>query len=321
MKNLSWKEVWQSGPGPRTRKETALLIAKGACMGAADLVPGVSGGTVAFITGIYEDLLGAVTSINKDFFKSLVSFNIKEAFSKIHLRFIFILFIGLLTAMFSLAKLMHFLMNNYPIQTWGLFFGLIMASIIVVFKKLENPKEVTNIISIAAGAIFAYVVVGLIPVTTPFEYWFIFLCGVIGITAMILPGISGSFLLLILGKYEFITGALKAPFVGNNFVTLLVFACGTLTGLLSFSRVLKWLLEKYHSTMMAVLTGIMIGSMRKVWPWKEVLESKVIRGKVRVLRDQNILPTEFNNEVVVTIALIVIGLVVVLIVDKNAQKH
>ena len=320
MSTKSWKDVWNTGPGPKTKKEAVVLGAKGFCMGTADLIPGVSGGTVAFITGIYENLLEAVASLDKNFFKALCTFQIKEAFSKVHLRFIIPLFIGLATAILSLARVMHYLINEQPIPTWAAFFGLIAASIIVVWKGLKDPFHLKNLALIVVGGVFAWFMVNLIPVTTPDHPAFIFLCGIIGITAMILPGLSGSFLLLILGKYEFITGAIKNPFVPENLQTIAVFLCGTVTGLLGFSKILNWFMKHYRCETMAVLTGILIGSMRKVWPWKEVLETKIIRGKVKILRETNILPTEINAETMIAISLIVVGFFLIIFMESKVKN-
>lgn len=320
MTNKSWKDVWNAGPGPRSSYEMVKLYAKGFAMGTADLIPGVSGGTIAFITGIYEGLLEAIASIDKNFFKNLLSLNIKEALSGLHLRFILPVGFGIVTAILGLARLMHFLLNEHPIPTWGAFFGLIAASIIVIWKQLEKPFSILSLSFISLGAIVAWVLVSLIPVTTPETWWFIYLCGVIGITAMILPGISGSFLLLILGKYEYITGAVKNPFLIDNITIIGIFLCGTITGLLGFSKTLNWFLKNYHIQTMAFLTGILIGSMKKVWPWKEVLESVEIRGKIKVLRDTNIIPQEMNGESLLAISLIVIGFVAVMAMELYSKK-
>lgn len=320
MTNKSWKDVWNAGPGPRSSYEMVKLYAKGFAMGTADLIPGVSGGTIAFITGIYEGLLEAIASIDKNFFKNLLSLNIKEALSGLHLRFILPVGFGIVTAILGLARLMHFLLNEHPIPTWGAFFGLIAASIIVIWKQLEKPFSILSLSFISLGAIVAWVLVSLIPVTTPETWWFIYLCGVIGITAMILPGISGSFLLLILGKYEYITGAVKNPFLIDNITIIGIFLCGTITGLLGFSKTLNWFLKNYHLQTMSFLTGILIGSMKKVWPWKEVLESVEIRGKIKVLRDTNIIPQEMNGESLLAISLIVIGFVAVMAMELYSKK-
>ncbi len=320
MQPKDWREALSASPGPQTRRDYLILYIKAFCMGIADLIPGVSGGTIAFITGIYEGMLDAVGSINKRSLSALIRLDFKGFLSIVHIRFLIPLVAGILSAIFLLARLMHFLINEKPIPTWATFFGLIAASIIVIFKELENPKAPKNIASLVVGAIFAWVMVSLIPVDTPTDSWFIYLCGVIGITAMILPGLSGSFLLLILGKYEFITGAVKSPFADGHFVILLTFVAGTITGVMGFTRILNWFLKHYRSQTMAFLTGILIGSMKKVWPWKEVLETKVVRGKVRVLRDANILPQEFSAEVALAIILCIVGFVAVLWMDSKSRK-
>lgn len=320
MKVESWKEAWLAAPGPREKGEYLILFLKAFCMGVADLIPGVSGGTIAFITGIYEGLLDAVGSVNKESIGAILKLDFKKALSIIHVRFLMPLVFGMLSAIFLLARLMHYLIIEHPIPTWATFFGLIAASIIVIFKTLEEPKRWDNIVLLIVGAVFAWVMVSLIPVDTPTDSWFIYLCGIIGISAMILPGLSGSFLLLILGKYEFITGAVKNPFGEGNFVILLTFVAGSLTGVAGFSRVLNWFLKHYHSQTMAFLTGILIGSMKKVWPWKEVLESKVIRGKTKILREANIMPESFDTTVMLAIVLAIVGFAAVLYMESRVNK-
>ena len=289
-------------------------------MGIADLIPGVSGGTIAFITGIYDTLLDAAASIDKTFIKHVLKFEIKKAIAHLHFRFIIPLVLGMFTAMITLARVMHYLINEQPIPTWALFFGLIGASIIVIWNKLDDHFSPVNLLIISIGAIFAYIMVSLIPVDTPDALWFIYLCGIIGITAMILPGLSGSFLLLILGKYEYITAALKNPFAEGAPLILVIFIMGTATGLMSFSKILNFFMKNYRVKTMAFLTGILIGSMKKVWPWKEVLESKIVRGKTKIIREMNIMPTEFNNEVLVAIALMLIGFIFVLVLEKKSSN-
>jgi putative membrane protein len=320
MEYKTLKEAFLASPGPQEKRDYAVLFAKAFCMGVADLIPGVSGGTIAFITGIYEGLLDAVGSVNKKSIGAVLKGDIKTALSIVHIRFLIPLVLGMLSAIFMLARLMHYLITDHPIPTWAMFFGLIAASIIVIFKQLEDPKKWDNILSLLVGGVFAWVMVSLIPVDTPTDSWFIYLCGVIGISAMILPGLSGSFLLLILGKYEFITGAVKSPFVDGNFTILLTFVAGSLTGVAGFSRVLNWFLKHYHGQTMAFLTGILIGSMKKVWPWKEVLETKVIRGKTRILREANILPESFDNTVLLAIALCIVGFFLVIWMESRVNK-
>ncbi|MAF78228.1 MAG: DUF368 domain-containing protein [Halobacteriovoraceae bacterium] len=320
MQPKSWKEAFLASPGPHSRKDYITLYLKAFCMGVADLIPGVSGGTIAFITGIYEGMLDAVGSVNKRSLSALLRLDLKSFLSIVHIRFLIPLVLGMLSAIFLLARLMHFLINEHPIPTWASFFGLIGASIIVIFRELEHPKKMSNLLALIIGAVFAWLMVSLIPVDTPTSSWFIYLCGIIGITAMILPGLSGSFLLLILGKYEFITGAVKNPFGDGNFTILLTFVAGSLTGVAGFSRILNWFLKHHREQTMAFLTGILIGSMKKVWPWKEVLETKVIRGKVRILREANILPDQWNGEVALAIGLSILCFMAVLWMESQTRK-
>ena len=216
---------------------------------------------------------------------------------------------------------MHYLINEHPLPTWGLFFGLICASIVVVGKALPNPFCGESLLFVALGAGFGFAMVSLIPVSTPESLWFVFVCGSIGITAMILPGLSGSFLLLILGKYAYITGAIKAPFAGDNLGILAVFLMGMTVGLLGFSRVLQYALRVHYQPTMAFLTGLLMGSIKKLWPWKEVLESTVVRGKTRVLREALYLPSELNDEVLFVGGVMLAGLVGVLVVEALSHKR
>jgi len=316
---LSLKDAFFSGPGPRSRSEALWLVVKGLCMGAADIIPGVSGGTVAFITGIYEDLLLAVRSVNMRALAALARLDLSAALAEVHLRFLLPLLLGIGTALVGLAGLMHWLLTEHPVPVWSLFLGLIGASIPVVGRKVEHWNAGAWI-AFAVGAALAWAVVGLIPVTTPDAPWFIFLCGMIAICAMILPGISGSFLLLILGKYAYVTGALRNPLDAGNLAVLAVFAAGCLVGLTGFSRFLSWLLARWHGLTVALLAGFMLGAMRKVWPWKETLESVVIRGKVHVLAERNILPAALDGGVWLALGLMLAGAVLVLALDRLTRQ-
>lgn len=312
---MTFGQAWMNGPGPRTWPQALLLVAKGLCMGGADIIPGVSGGTVAFVTGIYEDLLSAVRSVNLRAIRAFLRLDLVAAVNEVHLRFLLPLLLGLGTALVGLAGLMNWLLTEHPVPTWSLFLGLIGASILVVGRKVEHWTAGAWG-AFAAGALAAWLIVGLIPVSTPEALWFIFLCGMIAICAMILPGISGSFLLLILGKYAFVTGALRNPLDAANLTVLLVFACGCLVGLAGFSRLLTWLLGRYHGLTVALLSGFMLGAMRKVWPWKQTLDSVVIRGKVHVLAEQNVLPQALDAQVALALGLMLGGAVVVLWLER-----
>jgi putative membrane protein len=318
-KKLTVKEAWMASPGPKTVKEAFLLYFKGVCMGGADIIPGVSGGTIALIMGIYHDLLKAIQSFNANFIKFALSFQFSRALEILHIRFLLSLFAGIATSLITLAHVINILLKEYPVYTWSLFLGLIGASILLLGKKVENILG-TGGLGFLIGSICGYMIVGMIPVQTPETAWFIFFAGVIAICAMILPGISGAFLLLILGKYEYVTSALKNPFLPSNLFIIVVFGAGAFIGLLGFSRVLSYLLEKYHNITLAILTGLMLGSLRKVWPWKETLETTIIREKVYILREANILPQSFNTEFFVAIALMTLGFLAVLYMDSLVRR-
>lgn len=292
---------------------------KGVCMGSADIIPGVSGGTIALITGIYDKLLLAIKSANARWLRCLIEFDFKGALAQLHIRFLLSLFLGIGMALISLARLMNYLLHHQPVYTWSLFFGLIAASIIVVGKTVDQWKPVT-MIWFAVGVGFATLIVNMIPVSTPETHLFIFFSGLIAICAMILPGISGAFILLILGKYEFITACLKNPFLLTNMVVIVVFCAGCLVGLLGFSRVLSFLLNKYHAFTLSFLTGLMVGSMQKIWPWKEVTASTIIRGKLHVLADRNILPASLDGEVLAAVGLMVAGGIAVLVLEWFSRE-
>ena len=314
----TWKKAWMTSPGPKTFTEHAYLFFKGVGMGTADIVPGVSGGTIAFITGIYEALLTAIASINSRLVLQVLRLNLKQALAGLHLRFLVTLVCGIALAVISTSHLMHYLLTEHAVQTWSVFFGLITASILVVAHSIN--KRFTTFPALILGAILAYGITGLIPLYTPEEPWFIFFSGMIAICAMILPGLSGSFILLILGKYAFITAALRNPFNPDNLEIILIFITGCLVGILGFSRILRYGLARWHDYTLALLTGIMLGSMRKVWPWKITLESQIIRGKEHVLREENVWPL-LDFEFGIALLLMLTGFTLVMLLDKISRQR
>ncbi|WP_247235623.1 DUF368 domain-containing protein [Telluribacter sp. SYSU D00476] len=275
----------------RTTSDYLLLFSKGVGMGAADVVPGVSGGTIAFITGIYEELLASIRSVNGEALKLLLAFRIKALWQHVNGTFLLTLLSGIGFSVLSLSRVILFLLANYPVLLWSFFFGLIVASAVVVGKKITGWSPAV-LLSGVAGAAIAYFVTVATPTQTPEAYWFLFLSGAIAICAMILPGISGSFLLVLLAKYEFILNAVKDLKIG----VIAVFGMGCVVGILSFSHVLNWALKKYHSITVALLTGFMVGSLNKVWPWKQTLKTYTDRhGEVKPLVQQNVLPADFES--------------------------
>ena len=314
----TWKKAWMTSPGPKTFTEHAYLFFKGVGMGTADIVPGVSGGTIAFITGIYETLLTAIASINSRLVLQVLRLNLKQALAGLHLRFLVTLVCGIALAVISTSHLMHYLLTEHAVQTWSVFFGLITASILVVAHSIN--KRFTTFPALILGAILAYGITGLIPLYTPEEPWFIFFSGMIAICAMILPGLSGSFILLILGKYAFITAALRNPVNPDNLEIILIFITGCLVGILGFSRILRYGLARWHDYTLALLTGIMLGSMRKVWPWKITLESQIIRGKEHVLREENVWPL-LDFEFGIALLLMLTGFTLVMLLQKISRQR
>ena len=242
-------------------------------MGAADVIPGVSGGTIAFITGIYDQLIGSINSINAEAVKLFFTGKFKEFWKHINGTFLLSLFCGILFSVVALAGLMQYLLESHPIQTWAFFFGLIVASSLFILRGIEG-WNLKAVIFLILGVGLGITLCTLSPTTTPDALWFIFLSGAIAICAMILPGISGSFILLILGKYKFImeaiTGLTTGQAVGENLVILGVFAVGAVCGIIAFSRILNWLLSRYHKQTLLVLAGFIIGSLVKVWPWSNM---------------------------------------------------
>ena len=250
-----------------------MVAVKGACMGAADVIPGVSGGTIAFITGLYDKLLASINAIDSPAVKLFFTGKFKEFWKHINGGFLLSLFCGILFSVMTLAGLMQYLLEFHPIQTWAFFFGLIVASSIFILRGIEG-WNLKAVLFLVLGVILGVTVCTLSPTTTPDALWFIFLSGAIAICAMILPGISGSFILLILGKYQYImstiSGLTSGNAIGESMVVLGVFAVGAVCGILAFSRFLHWLLGKFHKETLIVLAGFIIGSLVKVWPWNNM---------------------------------------------------
>lgn len=297
----------------RNLKDYAMLMLKGMGMGAADVVPGVSGGTIAFIVGIYEELINSIKSINITSIRLLLTFKLAAFWKAINGNFLLAILSGICISVFSLAKLITYLLTAHPILIWSFFFGLVLSSTYFVSKRITKWKPGT-VISFIAGAVIAYYITVATPTETPNDLWFIFLCGAIAICAMILPGISGSFILVLLGKYFYVMEAVKT----FNITIILVFGCGAAIGITSFSNVLSFLLRKYHNLTIAILAGFMLGSLNKVWPWKETIETFTdSHGAIRPLVEQNILPNQYIWQAVL---LAIIGFVLVYIIEKISAK-
>ena len=283
-------------------------------MGAADVVPGVSGGTIAFISGIYEELLSSIRSVNKDWLLLLRHFRLREAFSHVNGNFLVVLVAGILVSALTMGPLVANWLEVYPIQTWSFFFGLILISCLSVARQ-ASPWSWKNLLAAIIGMGIAYYVTVATPAQTPEALWFVFLSGAIAICAMILPGISGAFILLLLGKYKFIFESIQA----YNIPVIIAFLVGIMVGLLSFARGLSWLLKHHHNITVGLLAGFMVGSLNKIWPWKEVLSYRVnSHNEQEPFITRNVLPTDYaaitGDEPLILSALLFAGLGIILVV-------
>jgi len=307
----------RSATRKRTPMEYAGLFARGFCMGAADVVPGVSGGTMAFILGIYEELIESIREFGQPpLLKALVRFRFREVFTIINWKFLLAVLGGIGAAILTLAKGLEWLLENQPTIVWSFFFGLVFASVIAVSRRVKKWR-LPLWVALIAGTVFAYVLVGLVPLQTPETWWFLFLSGAVAICAMILPGISGAFILVLLGKYQYVLEAVNRRDIADIIWVVL----GAGVGIITFAQVLGWLFKRYHDLTVAVLTGFMLGSLRKVWPWKVDVEFMTGRHGEKIPTVQhNVMPDAFTGDVMMAIALAVLGLVLVLALDWWASR-
>ncbi len=294
---------------PNWRRHVTIFLS-GLLMGTADVIPGVSGGTVAFVLGIYEELIDAIRAA-VPFLRQMVLLRWREALEAFPWRFLLALVAGIGTAVLSMARFLHWALETYPVYVYALFFGLIAASVYVVRTRVQkwSPPTVLVTALFAAGA---YVLVGLRPAQTPEALWFIFLSGMLAICAMILPGISGAFILVLLGKYHYLLGAL----IRFDLVTIVVFIAGAAVGIVSFAYILRWLLNHYHDLTVAALVGFMLGALRELWPWKRAhLVDDIPVEAV------NFFPTALTGEVALALGLMVLGFAVVVILERTAERR
>lgn len=303
-------------------KSNIQLFLKGVAMGGADVVPGVSGGTIAFITGIYGQLLDSIKSVDLQALRLLTQGKLLAFWKYINGSFLLVLLSGIALSIVSLAKLLHYLLEYYPIQLWSFFFGLIIIAAISVAREIKRWRGAV-ILSGILGIVIAFFITEATPAETPEAYWFILLSGALAICAMILPGISGSFILLILGKYAFILEAINT----RNLVVIAIFGLGCIVGLLSFARLVSWLLNRYHDVAVALLAGFMIGSLNKIWPWKEVISTRInSKGEEVPLITENILPGEYltatglEPHVWQAVLFMIAGIAIVVLLEQLAGK-
>ncbi len=301
----------------------------GLCMGCADVVPGVSGGTMAFILGIYEELINSIRTFgSKQFLGSLLRFKFKDAFLQINYKFLISLGSGIVIAILSLAKIISWTLDKHAVLIWSFFFGLVLASIFTVSKRI-SAWNFRIFLSLAAGAILSYIIVGAVPLQTPETFIFLFTSGMLSICAMILPGISGAYILVLFGKYHFILQAVNQ----RDIYPIMVVGLGAIIGLVSFTQVLGWLFKKYHDVTVAVLIGVMFGSLRKIWPWKLDIcwlldgeKNFVMKHGKRIVTEQNNIIPEFmkngsiNIEIIYAATLLLVGIAVVIWLESWASK-
>lgn len=299
--------------------QRVFLFLKGMAMGAADVVPGVSGGTIAFITGIYEELIKSIKSISSEALPALFKEGIKPAWKAANGNFLVVLLLGIAVSVLSLAKGITHLLETQPVLLWSFFFGLIIASAWIIGRTVErwNPAA---ILAGLAGVAVAYYITIATPAQTSEQYWFIFLSGALAICAMILPGISGSFILLLLGKYKFILESLSNLKVD----VILVFLAGCAVGLLSFARLLSWMFDRYKNLTIAVLTGFMVGSLNKVWPWKETTSTTTDRhGEIIPLTQESISPFAFEGDPQLVWAIVsaIAGFAIIWVLERQTKMQ
>lgn len=305
----------------RSKSDWILLYLRGMAMGAADVVPGVSGGTIAFITGIYEELLGAIKSVDVQALKLLHTAGPRAAWAHINGNFLVALLAGIFTSILSLARLISYWLEVYPTLLWAFFFGLIVASVWHLIRRMHG-WNVARALLLLAGAVLAYGIGELKPADIEPAWWYIFLSGAIAICAMILPGISGSFILVLLGMYGHTLLAIKGLDIGY----VLLFALGCGSGLLAFSRLLSWLFDHYHDATLALLVGFLLGSLNLVWPWKHTLSFYQGSHGPKPLEQANVLPVNYEALTgqepftLLCVALMVLGFVLVIALERLSAK-
>ena len=283
-------------------------------MGIANVIPGVSGGTIALITGIYEDLINSLKSFDTKSLKLITSIDILGFIKHTNLYFLLAVFGGSIVSVFSIASLFKYLFAEYPILIWAFFFGLIIASIYFVGKRISKWNT-TTIFSLAIGTLVAISLSFMTPASENDNLFFVFICGIIGISGMMLPGLSGSFILILMGNYELL---MVTAITELNILLLSVFFLGSAFGLMSFSHILSWVFKHYKNQTLALLTGFILGSLSIIWPWKEVAESIIIKGKEKIIAYNWYFPNELNIETILAILLILVGILSVYALENFA---
>jgi len=282
-------------------KDSKLIIlnaAKGAAMGIAEVIPGVSGGTIAFITGIYERLLNVIKSIGLDLWTSYRKDGIKGIWKTLDGVFLSSLIGGMVVGIVIGVFLITYLLETYPLLVWSYFFGLIVVSALFVAKEIHS-WDGQKIFAIVLGAAVAYLITVGVPAPGNPALYYVFISGAIAVSALLLPGISGSFILLLMGMYSYVIPTVKEAlktFEIDKLIILVTFGSGMLAGMVVFSRVLSWTFKNYHDMTLSVLTGFLIGSLNKIWPWQEVLQTMVKEdGEEKIIFSKSVLPSTFSG--------------------------
>jgi putative membrane protein len=290
-------------------------------MGIADVIPGVSGGTIAFITGIYEELVRSIHEIDRESMQQLYKFQVAAFWKKINGNFLVTILTGITTSLLLLSGTMLYLLKNYPIATWSFFFGLILMSAPMILRKIK--WRTNTAIGITIGFTVAYLVTLSSSIQTPDHIIFVFLAGAMAICAMVIPGISGVFILLLIGKYQYIITALSE----FNILAILVFAMGCVAGLIGVSRLLTWALNNYHQISIALLCGFMMGALNKVWPWRKVVEYATnSKGDQIAVFDKSVLPWDYlsitgkDPQLFQAIFMMALGVLIVVLIEKIAVR-
>jgi putative membrane protein len=295
-----------------------IISLKGVAMGAADVVPGVSGGTIAFISGIYEELLRSISAVNLSTLKLVKTKGLKAAWNAVNGNFLLALLFGIFTSIVSLAKIISYLLEYHPILVWSFFFGLVLASILYIARQITKWNVLT-VVLLLVGAVVAYYITTLQPLISEHSSpMFMMLAGALAICAMILPGISGSFILVLLGAYKPVLEAIHT----KDLKTISLLAIGAIVGLLSFSKILNWLFEHYKNLTLAVLTGFILGSLNKIWPWKETLTWRInSHGEQVPFNEQSVSPLAYNgdSQLMAAIFLAIVGFALIILLEKLAK--
>jgi putative membrane protein len=308
------------------------ITLKGMAMGAADVVPGVSGGTIAFISGIYEELIESINGVNFNVLKVWKDQGFSKAWKTINGNFLLALLTGIAVSIISLAKVITHLLQNHPISVWSFFFGLVVASIFIIGKQITS-KSLTTFLFFVFGACVSYYITVATPSAMPDHWSYLFISGFIAIIAMILPGVSGAFILLLMGTYEIILGTINQTresiltwdfgLLSHAIQKILIFGIGAILGLKLFSKILHWMFAHHKNKTLAILCGFMLGSLNKVWPWKNTISTRVNSHQEEVpFLQKSVWPAEFESEPMIYTALIlmVIGILTIGIIEFLATK-